>query len=87
MTGGCAVAYISDLKNGGTGISSRKVKIDSADYSAGVLVQSNFDARKDLDILGASVGKHMPENAIISEINKHELLRIIAEIKKALISV
>ena len=82
MTGGCAVAYISDLKNGETGTSSLKVKIDSEDYSAGVLVQSNFDSRKDLDILGASVGKHMPENGIISEINKHELLRIIAEIKK-----
>jgi len=50
-------------------------------------VQSNFDSRKDLDIIGTSVGKHMTENAIISEINKHELLRIIAEIKKALISV
>lgn len=77
MTGGCAVAYISDLKNGGTGTSSLKVKIDSEDYSAGVLVQSNFDSRKGLDILGASVGKHMPENAIISEINKHENASII----------
>jgi D-aminopeptidase len=62
---------------GGTGTSSRRVKIGSEDYTVGILVQSNFGARKDLNILGVPVGKHWPENAVISEINAHETGSII----------
>ena len=38
---------------GGTGTSSRIVKIGFEEYNVGVLVQSNFGSRKDLKILGA----------------------------------
>jgi D-aminopeptidase len=62
---------------GGTGTSSRRVKIGSEDYTVGILVQSNFGARKDLNILGVPVGKHWPENAVNSEINAHETGSII----------
>ena len=62
---------------GGTGTSSRRVRIGSEDYTVGILVQSNFGARKDLNILGVPIGRHMPENAVISEINAHETGSII----------
>jgi D-aminopeptidase len=62
---------------GGTGTASRIVPIGSADYTIGVLVQSNFGARKDLTILGVPVGRHMPENAIYSLINARETGSII----------
>ncbi len=62
---------------GGTGTSSRRVKIGSEDYTVGILVQSNFGSRKDLNILGVPVGKHWPENAVISDINQHETGSII----------
>jgi D-aminopeptidase len=52
---------------GGTGSSSRIITIGGKEYTIGALVQSNFGARKDLKILGVPVGKHMPENAVISE--------------------
>jgi len=62
---------------GGTGTSSRRVIIGSEEYTVGVLVQSNFGSRQDLNILGVPVGKHWPENAIINEINTHETGSII----------
>jgi D-aminopeptidase len=62
---------------GGTGTSSRVVKIASEAYTVGILVQSNFGAREDLNILGVPVGKQWPENAIISEINAHEIGSVI----------
>jgi D-aminopeptidase len=62
---------------GGTGTSSRRVKIGSEEYTVGILVQSNFGSRKDLTILGVPVGKHWPENAVVSEINAHETGSII----------
>ena len=62
---------------GGTGTSSRRVIIGSEEYTVGVLVQSNFGSRQDLNILGVPVGKHWPENAITNEINKHETGSII----------
>lgn len=62
---------------GGTGTSSRRVKIGSDEYTIGVLVQSNFGSRKDLKILGVPVGQNWPENAVISEINQHETGSII----------
>ena len=62
---------------GGTGTSSRRVTIGSEVYTVGILVQSNFGSRRDLNILGVPVGKHWPENAIISELNAHETGSII----------
>ncbi|MCP4629043.1 MAG: P1 family peptidase [bacterium] len=62
---------------GGTGTSSRRVKIGSKEYTIGILAQSNFGSRQDLNILGVPVGKYWPENAVISEINQHETGSII----------
>jgi D-aminopeptidase len=62
---------------GGTGTASRRVKIGSEEYTVGILVQSNFGSRQDLNILGVPVGKHWPENAVISEISQHETGSII----------
>ena len=62
---------------GGTGTSSRLVQIGNEEYTVGVLVQSNFGSRKDLKILGVPVGRHMPENAVLSEIDMHETGSII----------
>jgi len=62
---------------GGTGTSSRRVNIGSEEYTVGILVQSNFGSRQDLNILGVPVGKHWPENAVVSEINQLETGSII----------
>jgi D-aminopeptidase len=62
---------------GGTGTASRMVAIGSSEYAVGVLVQSNFGARRDLKILGVPVGRHMPENAVYSKINARETGSII----------
>jgi D-aminopeptidase len=42
---------------GGSGTSSRLIKIDTANYTVGVFVQGNFGGRKDLVITGVPVGK------------------------------
>ena len=57
------------------------VEIGANDYTVGVLVQSNFGKRKDLYILGVPVGKHLPENAVSSEINARETGSIIVVIR------
>lgn len=44
---------------GGTGTSSRVVEIGGVDYTLGVLVQSNFGARRNLSICGVPVGVEM----------------------------
>jgi len=62
---------------GGTGTASRRVEIGSEEYAVGILVQSNFGSRQDLTILGVPVGKHWPENAVVSEINQLETGSII----------
>ena len=62
---------------GGTGTSSRRVAIGSEEYTVGTLVQSNFGSRKDFTILGVPVGRHWPENAVVSEINQRETGSII----------
>lgn len=64
----------------GTGTASRIVKMDKKKYTLGVLVQSNFGTRKDLTVLGVPVGKHIPENAVISDLTGHETGSIIAVI-------
>ena len=44
---------------GGTGTSSRLVKIKDSTYTVGVLVQSNFGAKRNLTIAGVPVGKEL----------------------------
>ena len=57
---------------GGTGTSSRRIAIDGQTFTVAVLVQSNFGSRHECTICGVPVGKHLTENAIISEITGHE---------------
>jgi len=44
---------------GGIGTSSRVVNIDDSTYTVGVLVQSNFGAKRNLTIAGVPVGKEL----------------------------
>jgi len=46
---------------GGTGTSSRIVKIKDSSYTVGVLVQSNFGAKKNLTIAGVPVGRELKD--------------------------
>ncbi len=62
---------------GGTGTASRKVEIGTEEYTVGSLVQSNFGSRQDLNILGVPVGRHWPENAVMTEISQQETGSII----------
>ena len=48
---------------GGTGTSSRVVRIGSDAYTLGVLVQANYGVRDELRIAGVPVGKLMPLQA------------------------
>jgi D-aminopeptidase len=49
------------LFKGGSGTSSRVVKIDSAEYTVGVFVQGNFGGRRDLTIAGVPVGREIKD--------------------------
>ncbi len=62
---------------GGTGTSSRMITIVDKVHTIGVLVQSNFGKRKDFTVLGVPVGKHWPENAVVSKVTGHETGSII----------
>ncbi|MFT5761962.1 MAG: D-aminopeptidase [Polaribacter sp.] len=53
---------------GGTGTASRIVKFKNESYTVGVLVQSNFGAKKNLTIAGVPVGKELM-NVKSSEFN------------------
>ena len=57
---------------GGTGTASRQISIAGSVYTIAALVQSNFGSRRECTICGVPVGKHLTENAIISEITGHE---------------
>lgn len=46
---------------GGTGTSSRKVKIKDSTYTVGVLVQSNFGSKNNLTIAGVPIGKELKD--------------------------
>lgn len=46
---------------GGTGTSSRVVKIKDSTYTVGVLVQSNFGAKKHLTIAGVPIGRELKD--------------------------
>ncbi|MFC5271169.1 P1 family peptidase [Adhaeribacter terreus] len=47
------------LFKGGSGTSSRVIKIDTATYTLGAFVQGNFGGRKDLMVAGVPVGKEV----------------------------
>ncbi|WCN08916.1 P1 family peptidase [Marinomonas mediterranea] len=55
------IAY--DYK-GGTGSSSRLIKVDGREYTVGALVQANHGVRKWFNVLGAPFGLHDNENLI-----------------------
>lgn len=57
---------------GGTGTSSRNITLGKVDYTVAALVQSNFGSRHEFSVLGVPVGKHLTENAIITDIHGHE---------------
>lgn len=46
---------------GGTGTSSRVVKIKDTTYTVGVLVQSNFGAKRQLTIAGVAIGEELKD--------------------------
>ena len=46
---------------GGTGTSSRRVKIGSEKFTVGILVQSNFGSRQDFTVLGGSLSETFAE--------------------------
>jgi len=62
---------------GGTGTSSRMINIADKAYTVGVLVQSKFGMRKNFTVLGVPVGKHWPEDAVVTELIGHETGSII----------
>lgn len=57
---------------GGTGTASRQINIEGSEYAVAALVQSNFGSRHECNLCGVPVGKHMGENAIISDMMGHE---------------
>jgi D-aminopeptidase len=57
---------------GGTGTSSRVFEIGDRAFTVGVLVQSNFGIRHELQILGVPVGREMPESAVLTELSHPE---------------
>ena len=57
---------------GGTGTASRVIRLKDSNYTVAALVQSNFGTRHELNILGVPVGKHLTENALITELSGHE---------------
>jgi D-aminopeptidase len=46
---------------GGTGTASRVIKIKDSTYTVGVLVQSNFGAKRNLTIAGVPIGKELKD--------------------------
>lgn len=49
---------------GGTGTSSRRIRIDGEDFTMGALVQANHGSRPWLTVLGHRIGEQMPENRL-----------------------
>ena len=46
---------------GGTGTSSREIRINDSTYTIGVLVQANFGAKRNLSIAGVHVGRELKD--------------------------
>ena len=61
--GGGAGSATYEFK-GGTGTSSRQAVIGEHRYTIGVLVQSNFGKRRDLNVLGVPVGAHLTDDVV-----------------------
>ncbi len=59
-TGGGTGMIVHQFK-GGTGTSSRKLQIEDASYTVGVLVQANYGGREGLMIAGVPVGLELTE--------------------------
>lgn len=49
---------------GGTGTSSRRCDVAGRRHTVGVLVQSNFGARKDFTVCGVPVGRHLTQGTV-----------------------
>ena len=62
---------------GGTGTSSRQITIDGGSYTVGVLMQSNFGIRADLNILGVPVGKYLTDDMFLTQLKLGEFGSII----------
>lgn len=75
-TGGGTGMMTYEFK-GGTGTSSRRVALGDEEFTIGALVQSNYGTRKDLNILGVPVGRHLTENALLTTLTGHETGSII----------
>ena len=59
-TGGGTGMVVHQFK-GGTGTASRRIEIDGAAYSVGVLVQANYGSRSGLTIAGVPVGREITD--------------------------
>jgi D-aminopeptidase len=51
---------------GGTGTSSRRIRIEGETYNVGALVQSNFGKRSEFSVLGVPVGRHLGDDSVIA---------------------
>ncbi len=58
---GGGTGMICHLFKGGTGSSSRKIRISNQDYTVGVLVQTNYGSRDQLSVAGVPVGKEIQD--------------------------
>ena len=62
---------------GGTGTSSRRFRIEGRAHTVGVLVQSNFGRRDELNILGVPVGTYLREHRLHTDQGLPEMGSII----------
>jgi len=46
---------------GGTGTSSRRIRVAGGDYTVGILVQCNYGSRSRLEVAGVPVGQEIPD--------------------------
>lgn len=60
------------LFKGGSGTSSRAIKIDTVNYTLGVFVQGNFGGRKDLLVAGIPVGQEITDLMPVTNNNKRK---------------
>ena len=63
---------------GGTGTSSRQIKISENQYQVAALVQANHGRREDLTILGSPVGKHFTHDLMPRDLEFGSIIVIIA---------
>ena len=54
---------------GGTGTSSRRIRVEGHEHTVGVLVQSNFGARPEFTVLGVPVGRHLTGDDLFTDLN------------------